>query len=485
MILNPTINTRRAHFAINNINIREASGVDEAQWENFQLVLLNDVSKLSVWLKSRQVAWSFTVAAEAWIEACMFGTSSIFVSINKNEAAEKIRYARALYEATYKVRRPRITKNNEFSLGFDNGAFIESLPSRAPRGKARRNVYLDEFAHVQKDSLIYKGALPVISKGGKVRIGSSPMGARGLFWEIYTESMKAYPGYRRLEVPWWQVRAFCKDLERAAREAPGMLTKERIDRFGTDILKLLFDNIVLEDFQQEYECIFVDELASWITWEEIARNQDADLYYLAGEFTQRNNADAKLLIDELRRGVDEMKVEYSLAGGVDIGRTRNTTEIYIGGDTTTGSMPLRLMLTLDGVEFNQQKDIISYAVKTLPIHTLYIDKNGIGMNIAEDLQREFPGKVLGFEFTNPSKKVLATDAKQKFQQNKVPIPKDRDLAYQIHSIRRKVSSAGNFIFDVETSEKHHADKFWSHALMIHALSGRRTSAGRFGVKTVK
>ena len=142
------------------------------------------------------------------------------------------------------------------------------------------------------------------------------------------------------------------------------------------------------------------------------------------------------------------------------------------------------MITLDGVEFDLQKDIISYAVERLPVHTLYIDKNGIGMNLAEDLEKKHPAKVRGFDFTNPNKKVLATDAKKYFQQNKTPIPKDRDLAYQIHSIRRKVSSSGNFIFDVEASEKHHADKFWAHALMIHALGGRRSSAGLVSVTTV-
>ena len=474
----------RAEFAVECIDLEEASGIEGAEWERFQLVLLNDVSQLSIWRKSRQVAWSFTVAAEAWIEAFLYQTSSIFVSISQDEAKEKIRYAKALYQATRLVDLPRLTRDNEFSLGFSNGAYIESLPSRAPRGKAKRNVYLDEFAHVAKDGEIYKGALPVISKGGRVRIGSSPFGARGLFWEIDTEALRSYPGYRRFSVAWWEVRAFCKNIPEARELAPAMLTGERVAKYGTDILKLLFDNLVLEDFQQEYECIYVDEVTSWITWDEIKRSLGDKLVCLKGEYTASNAIEAIQLIDQLAGLVRDQVVEFWLADGVDVGRTRNTTELYVGGQTTTDTYPLRLMITLDRVEFADQKSVIDHAVETLPIHTLFIDRNGLGMNLAEDLENKHPGIVKGFDFTNATKKVLASDAKKFFQLSRTPIPVDKDLAYQIHSIRRKVLASGVFAFDTEKAEKHHADKFWSHALMLHALGGRRGDSGTVTVLTV-
>ena len=54
------------------------------------------------------------------------------------------------------------------------------------------------------------------------------------------------------------------------------------------------------------------------------------------------------------------------------------------------------------------------------------------------------------------------------QRGEVPIPLDRDLAYQIHSIRRRVTQAKNSQYDTEGNEKHHADMFWAWALGIWA-----------------
>ena len=54
------------------------------------------------------------------------------------------------------------------------------------------------------------------------------------------------------------------------------------------------------------------------------------------------------------------------------------------------------------------------------------------------------------------------------QQHKTPIPVDRDLAYQIHSIKKLVTASKNLVFDTDTNEKHHADKFWAWALALAA-----------------
>ena len=50
------------------------------------------------------------------------------------------------------------------------------------------------------------------------------------------------------------------------------------------------------------------------------------------------------------------------------------------------------------------------------------------------------------------------------------LPLDRDLAYQIHSIRRlKTASGTKNKYDTEGNEKHHADKFWALALANNLL----------------
>jgi hypothetical protein len=52
-----------------------------------------------------------------------------------------------------------------------------------------------------------------------------------------------------------------------------MATADRVEMFGTDRLKAIYANMPEDDFQQEYEAAYVDEVTAWITWEEIKAAQ--------------------------------------------------------------------------------------------------------------------------------------------------------------------------------------------------------------------
>lgn len=469
--------SERCDFLVEHLDMAAATGVDNARWEYFQLRHLSYDGTFSVENKSRQIAWSWLVAAEGIANAVLYGQSSAYVSINLDEAREKIRYAKAIYEALEGVALPGIVRDNDLGLELGNGARLLSLPGRPPRGKARMNIYLDEFAHVQHDREIYTAALPIISKGGCLRMGSSPFGASGVFWEVFSEAMRQYPGYRRQATPWWEVQAFCVNVVEARKLAPAMPTAHRVELFGNDRIKAIWANMPEDDFRQEYECEFVDESTAWITWDEIRAIQDDGLRCLCV-----SGVDAAFpAIDAMREGVPRGEYELSFVAGLDIGRTRNTTELAIVGLTRDNRYPLRAMLTLDNVEFDSQQAVVAYALRNLPISALWIDENGIGRNLAENLARMFGGNAQGVDFTNASKAMWATDTKMLVQQHKTPIPVDRELAYQIHSIKRKITPSKNMVFDTETNEKHHADKFWAWALALSAGYARVKGAGSYSI----
>lgn len=459
--------SRRALFLVDNLDLPAASGVEDARWEHFQLAHLSDDSTLRIENKSRQIAWSFTVAAEAIASACLDREGTIFVSINQEEAAEKMRYARRALENLRIGGLPKLIRNNELSLEFDNGARLLSLPSKPPRGKARMNVILDEFAHVQHDREIYTAALPVISKGGRLRIGSSPLGASGAFWELYSQGLRKYPGYQRKRTPWWEIQAFCRNVSEARKLAPALLSFERVDMFGNDRIKAIYANMLEEDFQQEYEAEFVDESTAWISWEVIQKNQDAGLLWWHAKTVD----EALALIPQIKDAIRAGKIEPALCGGIDVGRKRDLTEFAAGGITTTGQLPLRISVSLERVPFDDQQTCLGRMIEQLPFANVLADQNGIGMQLAENLGRT--GKVQGVDFTNPSKEVWAVEAKLQATRGNTPLPMDRDIAYQIHSIKKVVTAAKNNVFDTEKNERHHADKFWAWALMISA----RGSAG--------
>ncbi|MGB9180000.1 MAG: terminase family protein [Pyrinomonadaceae bacterium] len=463
-----SLKTRRAQFLVECLDLPGASGVEDARWEHFQIDHLNDDSLFRIDVKSRQVAWSFTAAMEAVAEAVLDGRGSIFVSINLDEAKEKIRYARSIYEHLQIGDLPRIKQDNQLMIELVNGARLISLPSKPPRGKPRMNVYGDEFAHVQRDRQIYTAMLPVISKGGRIRLGSSPLGASGMFWEIFSEKQKKYPGYTRKRTPWWEVQSFCLNVREARKLAPEMETFARVEMFGNDRIKANFANMLLEDFQQEYEAEFVDETTAWISWEEIQESQDSRLTCHLATAQGKDMSRVFDAISQVARLVKQGLIELVLVAGMDVGRTRNTSEIFLVGLSTTNSYPLRLAITLDNVEFDDQFEVIFKLMTELPITRMLIDRNGIGRNIAENASKKFPAKVEGVDFTNETKRLWATDAKMLIQQHRTPLPCDRDIAYQIHSIKRTVTSAKNLVFDTARNEKHHADKFWGWALALAA-----------------
>jgi len=457
----------RAQYLVDYLDLPSASGIENAQWEYFQLAHLSDNSLFRIETKSRQIAASFTFACEAVANAVMTGTSSLFQSINLDEAREKIIYARAIYENLQAPNLPKMSQpDTTTAIGFDNGARIISSPGTPQRGKARFWIYLDEWAHQKHDRANYTAALPIISKGGAFRGASSPMGAGGMFWEVFTESMQRYPGYTRVTTPWWEVRAFCRDLETALVEAPLLMTRQRIEKFGTVNIRAIYENMPEEDFQQEYECTFADETTAWITWEEISAVASPDLYC---ELATGKEA-CLSAIERLAYAVKTGAVELAFGGGMDIGRTRNTTEIGLVGKSTLDSYPLRLMLTLDNVAYDEQFAVLCAVMDKLPILKMKIDETGLGMQLAENATKKYPGKCEGVTFTNALKQLWATDAKMLSQQKKTPLPVHRDLHYQIHSIKKLVTPSKNVTFDTERNEKHHADKFWMWALALGSVS---------------
>lgn len=459
----------RASFLVEHLDLHAATGDPEATWEIFQLSHLNNPGLFGISRKARQVGWSWLAAAEAVAESILTPrTPNIFVSINQDEASEKIRYANQIIEALDADVRPRLVVDNKFELEIENGSRMISHPCRPVRGKARANIYLDEFAHYPKDRQIYTAAVPVTTKGGRLRIGSSPLGAGGLFWEVYSETLRRYPGYSRSLIPWWRVRALCRDVVEAAKLAPYMLTEERVRAFGTRRLIEIFENVPLEDFQQEYECAWVDESVAWIPWEEIKRNQ---ILAQAGELLYWQVKDvesAQRVIEEVALACREGRIEGVLVGGMDVGRRHNLTEIIFIGKGASGQLPYRLGISLANVEFDDQKAVVSNALDKLPVTKLLIDQTGLGMQLAEDLHKRHGVKAEGVDFTNATKELWSVEIKLRFQRAELPIPMDRDLSYQIHSIKKKVTASKNVTFDTEANEKHHADKYWALALAAWA-----------------
>lgn len=472
------LKTAKAEFAVEFIDLPLAAQADGAQWEPSQIEFLNNISRFGIDSKSRQISWSFTAAVDAIADSVTDpGWPHIFTSINLEEAQEKIRYAKNIWLAVDEPSRPELVQESKTSLGFSNGSRLISHPCRPVRGKAGAKVYFDEMAHYPsgRDREMYTSALPATIKGsGYFRIGSSPLGASGLFWEIFTQELRRYPGYdgHRRIIPWWHIRAFCKDVKTARLVASEMSTEERVYALGTQAIIEIFENMFLEDFQQEHECSWTDESISWISWDIIKRNQAV---HDGVWFHAKSVDDVAQMIPQILAAIRRGEVESVLAGGLDIGRKKDLTELTLLGRGSSGRLPVRVCVSLDRVEYDDQQGCFLEIIQKLPITQILVDQNGIGAQLAENLSKT--GKAEGVTFTNASKELWAVQGRIEMERSNVPLPMDRGLAYQIHSIKKRITAAKNNVFDADRNEQHHADKTWALFLAIAAAGQKQAEVG--------
>jgi phage FluMu gp28-like protein len=266
-------------------------------------------------------------------------------------------------------------------------------------------------------------------------------------------------------VPWWLCRFFSKDPARAAREAPAMTTEERVARFGLPPIIEQFDSLPIEDFQQELECRFVDDSYSYYAYELILPCTSEDLV-MHEDFT------------------DFVMPEGRLVAGFDVGRTRDHSELAVF-EEKDGKFICRLLRRYEQVPFAQQEADLRYMLDTLPVARLSIDQSGIGMNLAENLARDYP-QVVREVFSNESKERWATEFKILLQKKDVALPRTRDLVGQIHSIKRRVLGSGKVSFDAERSNRGgHADRFWAVVLACQKERAlRRARPAVIGVRVI-
>lgn len=428
---------------------------EHIRFEVFQRSFLDTQERYRCIEKSRQVGYSWVFGCETLGRAHLRETyTGVFVSYNLADSKEKITYVAQMHEELPLEYQKKKVIDSKLELGFvSNGASkrvsrIISNPSRAPRGK-KGDIYLDELAHYKNDREVYKGSTALILRSkGQLTVCSTPLGRRGIFWEIARQEVRPYASYWRQKVPWWLCSFFCTDIREAAQLAPKMTTRERVARWGTKDIKDQFGSLPLEDFQQEFEVLYIDEATSFFPYELILPCCDEELT------VAEDATDVKL--ENVGR----------LVAGFDVGRKRDLSELAVFEEDGKGRFIERLSMTFERASFEQQETALRRVLNLLPIARLSIDSTGLGNHLAENLSRDYPN-VVPEVFTSNLKEIWATDFKILLQQRKIVLPHQRDLIAQIHSIKRAITGGGRVVFESEGENmKGHADKFWARALAV-------------------
>lgn len=211
---------------------------------DFQEALLKDGGrKRRIVLKSRQLGITTVYALFAYVSAAYLGKKVIIVSPSERQSNNFMDYVQAFYQAS-KGRFPTcdVLRCNNTILEFKDRGRVTSLPNspNTIRGLTADIIIFDEMALFMHDTdrEIMEAVLPMLSRGGQIIMISTPYGERGLFYE------------------------YCmKEAENVVRvhysQCPGL---------DIESIRVSMDEV---SFQQEYDCAFIGDTASYFPYELI------------------------------------------------------------------------------------------------------------------------------------------------------------------------------------------------------------------------
>ena len=165
--------------------------------------------------------------------------------------------------------------------------------------------------------------------------------------------------------------------------------------------------------------------------------------------------------------------------GVDVGRSKDRTCIWsldrIGDVLWTSQLTV-----LQNTPFAEQAAAISKTVNDPSVVRVQIDK-GYNPQLAEDMERRFPGKVIGVQMTAGRMGQFASQLANQFEGKKIRIPADdEDLRGDLRLVSRVDIRGGQPVVATARDSTGHADRFWAAALAVDAAlwSHRRPTFSR-------
>lgn len=307
-------------------------------------------------------------------------------------------------------------------LALPGGSRITALPANPDTARGfSSNVFLDEFAFHKDSNAIWKALFPVISAGWKLRITSTPNGKSGKFYELDTA-----------EDDTWSRHVV--DIYQAV--ADGL--PRNIDELRAGIAD--------EDaWAQEFELRYLDEASAWLSYELITSCEDD------------------------QAGKRELYQGGPCFVGRDIGRRHDLHVIWVAeliGDVLWE----RERIEQKRATFAEMDMAFDEVMSHYNVARACIDQTGMGEKVVEDAQRRYGGRIEGVLFTAPSKLIMATQGKERFEDRTVRIPLgDVPLRADLHKLRKVSGPTGVPRFVAERDDDH-ADRTWAIFLGINAAS---------------
>lgn len=386
----------------------------ECNLYGYQKAFFEDPAQFRIVLKARQIGFSYVAALDALCSAVDNGRNQLFLSASEEQALILMRYT-SMWAAKLGI---TFIRDNEKEKVLPNGVIIKALAHnfRTVQGFTG-DVYMDEFAWYPNPKKIWHAFVPSIGAiKGRLTIMSTPFEENSIFANICMDEAK-YFMFSRHRI----------DIYRAIEDG--------LD-FDLEVMRALFD---ADTWASAYECQFIDDESALFNIALIKSCVDPLFHYYMPDSRS------------------------PLVSGYDVGRVKDLGSLAALEPKEGGKYDMCTLDTLRKASFDEQKMLIRAFLNTNMHARTRIDKTGIGMNLAEDMHKEFKSRVDGVTFTANMKESMALNLKKMFEDKLIRIPNDPLLIADIHAIKRK-AGAKSFLYDADRNEHGHADRFWALAL---------------------
>lgn len=325
------------------------------------------------------------------------------------------------------------------SIRLSNGSSIYAVPGRPDTVRGfSGGVTLDEFDFFEDQESVWRALIPTIS---------NPLG--GFFKPLII--LTTPNGAGRMAQALWNAHAAEKrgawacsktDIYRAA----AAMKKERGIDMNLDELRGL---VSPDAWAQEFECRFVDGSAVMFPYALIGKCESAE---------------CSAAIDRAR--LDAAERQFFV--GVDVGRRHDLTVVFVLeklGDVfwTRGCIEMR------AAEFSAQFAAISDVLAHRSVVRCAVDATGLGMQLAEELQKRFGSwRVQACTVSAAFKTLVFTRLRAMMEDRLVRLPAARELREDLRSVQKRVSASGAVRYVAARTEDGHADRAFALALALEA-----------------
>lgn len=425
----------------------------------YQRAWILDRARLRIMEKSRQIGASYADAYDSVVKAaCLERPMDVWVSTRDETQgrlyledcamwAEKLQ-KEGKKDGTVVIRGINCMKADMVEFASGCRIYVVSSNPNALAGK-RGHVKLDEFALHEEQRLLYRVAKPVTQWGGTLSIISTHRGAGTVFNGLVREIRE------RGNPMGWSLHTV--PVEKAVEQGLVEKINARADKAESReefIRRLRAECIDEEQWLQEYCCTPADESATFISFDMLGACEEPELRLMTIEELEEyvgNSADPQHCVLYL---------------GLDVARKHDLCVFDIGekiGDVVWD----RLRIEMRGCRFAEIEETLFRLLRLRQLKRACIDATGLGAQLAERAAERFEWKVEPITFTAPIKEELAFGLRADFEERRLRIVRDEQLAYDLRGIKKEVTQSGNIRFLGESGDSH-CDRFWAKALRQHA-----------------